>query len=101
MIEQIEKQFPGSACKEIYKYHSIYLIQVQAMFEMAQSEKDERRVFAELIKDVIQHCQETPHNFKQKQDPTEIQDENKNLKEVASAAKQMRKNRSQIYHLLN
>lgn len=53
MIELIEKQFPGSACKEIYKYHSIYLIQVQAMFEISRSEKDERRVFAELIKEII------------------------------------------------
>ena len=35
MIERIEQQFPGSACKEVYKYHSIYLIQVQTMFEMA------------------------------------------------------------------
>lgn len=57
MIEQIEKQFPGSACKEVYKYHSIYLIQVQVMFEMAQSERDERRVFAEMIKEVIQNAQ--------------------------------------------
>ena len=99
LIETIEKQFPGSACKEIYKFHAIYLIQVQVMFEMARSEKDERRVFADIIKDVIEKTGNHRTPPKDRGDNFEVDDDNNhpsNIKDAANAAKKVRRNRSEI-----
>ena len=60
-IGNIQRLFPGSISKEVFRYHAIYLIQKQVMFELARSERDERGVFSDLIKEAIVHGSRNGH----------------------------------------
>lgn len=60
-IENIQRLFPGSISKDVFRYHAIYVLQRQVMFELARSERDERGVFADLIKEAIVHGSRNGH----------------------------------------
>jgi hypothetical protein len=66
------------------------------MFEMARSEKDERRVFADIIKDVIAKRGNPGTPGKDKDANFDITSGQENIKDVANAAKKHRRNRSQL-----
>ena len=69
------------------------------MFEMARSEKDERRVFADIIKDVIEKrgIHRTPKKEKGANfEIDEAKHDPSNIKDTATAAKKTRKNRSEL-----